>query len=108
VGDSRFIKKGVYGAKIFNNYIVGSYELLQDVLLTADRYKSLNIISDFRIVNHMIEARKAGVKVITQLDSNSAVTRFGAKFRKEDGQNKIKPIWRRIESRSYFILFKLI
>jgi hypothetical protein len=35
-----------------SNYIVGCYELLQDVLFTVDRYKGLNFISDFRIINH--------------------------------------------------------
>ena len=32
----------------------------------------------------MIEARKAGVKVATLLNSNFVVVRFGAEFRKED------------------------
>ena len=55
VCDATYVKregKKVYGAKIIKNYIVGSYELLQDVLLTVDRYKGLNFISDFRIINH--------------------------------------------------------
>ncbi|NOR78124.1 MAG: hypothetical protein GQ523_06830 [Methanophagales archaeon] len=32
--------------------MVGCYELLQDVLFTVERYKGLNFIDDFRIVNH--------------------------------------------------------
>jgi hypothetical protein len=55
VCDATYVKregKKVYGAKTIKNYIVGSYELLQDVLFTVDRYKGLNFISDFRIINH--------------------------------------------------------
>jgi hypothetical protein len=39
-------KKG-YGAKKIKSYIVGCYELLQDVLLTVERYKGVNFIVDF-------------------------------------------------------------
>ena len=55
VCDATYLKregKKVYGAKKIKNYIVGCYELLQDVLLTVERYKGLNFIVDFRIVNH--------------------------------------------------------
>lgn len=55
VCDATYLKregKKVYGAKMIKNYIVGCYELLQDVLFTVDRYKGLNFISDFRIINH--------------------------------------------------------
>jgi len=52
----------------------------------------------------MIEARKAGVKVVTRLNSNFVVARFGAEFRKEDILNNIKPIWRRVDGKSYIIL----
>ena len=44
--------KKVYGAKLIKNYVVGCYELLQDVLFTVERYKGFNFIVDFRIVNH--------------------------------------------------------
>ena len=55
VGDATYLKmegKKVYGAKPIKNYVVGCYELLQDVLFTVERYKGLNFIDDFRIVNH--------------------------------------------------------
>ena len=55
VCDATYLKregKKVYGAKLIKNYVVGCYELLQDVLLTVERYKGLNFIVDFRIVNH--------------------------------------------------------
>ncbi len=55
VCDATYLKregKTVYGAKKIKNYIVGRYELLQDVLFTVERYKGLNYIVDFRIVNH--------------------------------------------------------
>jgi len=51
----------------------------------------------------MIEARKAGVKVVTLLNSNFVVARFGAEFRKEDILNNIKPIQRVIDGKSYII-----
>ena len=44
--------KKVYGAKLIENYVVGCYELLQDVLFTVELYKGLNFIDYFRIVNH--------------------------------------------------------
>ncbi len=44
--------KKVYGAKKIKNYVVRCYELLQDVLFAVERYKVLNFIVDFRIVNH--------------------------------------------------------
>jgi hypothetical protein len=40
--------KKVYGAKLIKNYVVGCYELLQDVLFTVERYKGLNFISDLQ------------------------------------------------------------
>jgi hypothetical protein len=55
VCDATYLKregKKVYGAKLIKNYVVGCYELLQDVLFTVERYKGLNFIVDFRIVNH--------------------------------------------------------
>ena len=55
VSDATYLRragKSVYGAKKIKNYITGSYELLQDLLLTIERYKGLNFISDFRIINH--------------------------------------------------------
>lgn len=55
VCDATYLKregKKVYGAKMIRNYIVGCYELLQEVLFTVDRYKGSNFISDFRIINH--------------------------------------------------------
>lgn len=51
----------------------------------------------------MREARKAGVKVITRLNSNFVVVRFGAEFRKEDILSNIKPIRRVIDGESYII-----
>ncbi|MGB7001696.1 MAG: transposase [Halobacteriota archaeon] len=51
----------------------------------------------------MKEARKVGVKVVTRLNSNFVVARFGVKFRKEDILNDIKPIRRRIDGKSYII-----
>jgi len=107
--DATYLKregKRVYGAKKIKNYINGSYEQLQDVLFTTENRKDLNIITDFKIINHnkkhltkpqeivkairegkirkgdwlvidgglksreiMREARKAGVKVATRLNS---------------------------------------
>ncbi|KAF5437384.1 hypothetical protein C5S35_04320 [Candidatus Methanophagaceae archaeon] len=52
----------------------------------------------------MKEARKAGVKVVTRLNSNFVVARFGAKFRKEDIMDDIKPIQREIDGKSYINL----
>lgn len=73
VCDATYLKregKKVYGAKKIKNYIVGCYELLQDVLFIIERYKDSNFISDFRIINHnkrhltkpkeIIEAIKTG------------------------------------------------
>jgi hypothetical protein len=53
--DATYVKregKKVYAAKQLKNYNIGCYELLQDVLFTVERYKGLNFIDDFRIVNH--------------------------------------------------------
>ena len=53
--DGTFIKregKLVYGAKKIKNYVNGIYELLQDLLLTVERYNGLNFITDFKIINH--------------------------------------------------------
>ena len=53
--DGTYLKregKGVYGAKNIKNYVNGIYELLQDLLLTVERYKGLNFITDFKIINH--------------------------------------------------------
>lgn len=49
VCDATYLKregKKVYGAKLIKNYVVGCYGLLQDILLTIERYKGLNFISD--------------------------------------------------------------
>jgi len=51
----------------------------------------------------MREARKAGVRVLTRLNSNFVVVRFGTKFRKEDVLSNIKPIQWAIEGKSYII-----
>ena len=55
VCDATYLKRGgkkVYGANPIKNYVVWRYELLRDVLFTVERYKGLNFINDFRIVNH--------------------------------------------------------
>jgi len=55
VCDATYLKregKKIYGAKVIRNYVVGGYELLQDVLFTVERYKGSNFITDFRIINH--------------------------------------------------------
>ncbi len=51
----------------------------------------------------MREARKAGVHVLTRLNSNLVVVRFGTKFRKEDLLSNIKPIQRTIDGKGYII-----
>lgn len=51
----------------------------------------------------MREARKAGVKVITRLNSNFVVLRFGDKIRKEDVLRVIKPIKRTINGENYIV-----
>ena len=51
----------------------------------------------------MREARKAGVKVITRLNSNFVVARFGKKFRKEDILSLGRAIKRTIDGESYII-----
>lgn len=85
VCDATYLKregKKVYGAKKIKNYIVGCYELLQDVLFTIERYKDSNFICDFRIINHnkrhltkpkeIIEAIKTGkIKKGTGLSSTA-------------------------------------
>jgi hypothetical protein len=48
----------------------------------------------------MQEARKAGVKVVTRLNSNFVAVRFGIKSRKEDIISNIKPIRSVIDSES--------
>ncbi|MFZ2070703.1 MAG: hypothetical protein WAV32_03705 [Halobacteriota archaeon] len=45
----------------------------------------------------MREARKAGVKVVTRVNSNFGVLRFGTEFRKEDILTNIKPIRRVVD-----------
>ena len=53
--DATYLKregKRIYGAKKIKNYINGSYEQLQDVLFTTENCKGLNIITDFKIINH--------------------------------------------------------
>ncbi|NQE52760.1 hypothetical protein C5S29_04135 [ANME-1 cluster archaeon GoMg3.2] len=51
----------------------------------------------------MKEARNAGVKVVTRLNSNFVVTRFGVKSRKKDILNDIKPIRLGIDGESYIM-----
>jgi hypothetical protein len=51
----------------------------------------------------MREARKSGVKLVTRLDSNFVVVRFGVKFRKKDALVDIKLINRTIDGESYVI-----
>ena len=51
----------------------------------------------------MREARKAGVKVATRLDSNLGVALFGLEFRKKDVLNNIKPIKRTIYCKSCIV-----
>ena len=51
----------------------------------------------------MREARKAGVRVLTQLNSNFVVVRFGTNLRKEDLLSNIKPIQRTICGKRYII-----
>ena len=51
----------------------------------------------------MREARKAGVRVLTRLNSNFVVVRFGTNLRKEDLLSNIKPIQRTIDGKSYII-----
>jgi len=63
VCDATYLKregKKIYGAKVIKNYIVGSYELLQDVLFTVERYKGSNFIIDGGLKSGelMKEARK--------------------------------------------------
>jgi len=53
--DATYLKRegnGVYGAKKIHNYLNGYYEILQDLLLTVERYKGLNFITDLKIINH--------------------------------------------------------
>lgn len=51
----------------------------------------------------MREARKVGVRVLTRLNSNFVVARFGTKFRKEDLISNVKPIKRTIDGECYVI-----
>lgn len=51
----------------------------------------------------MREARKAGVRVLTRLNSNFVAVRFGTNLRKEDLLSNIKPIQRTICGKSYII-----
>jgi hypothetical protein len=53
--DATYLKregKKVYATKRLRNYNIGCYELLQDVLFTVERYKGVNFIYDFEIINH--------------------------------------------------------
>jgi hypothetical protein len=49
------------------------------------------------------EGRKAGVKVVTRLDSNFVVRLIGRDYRMEDVLTKIKPFERTIDGVSYTI-----
>jgi hypothetical protein len=53
----------------------------------------------------MREARKAGVKLVTRLNLNFVVVRFGVKIRKKDVMENIKPINRTIDGKSYEIYY---
>jgi len=55
----------------------------------------------------MREARKAGVKVVTRLNSNSVVFRFGKRFKKEDIMGVVKPIERTIGKMHYIRIQKM-
>ena len=55
ISDATYLKregKRVYGTKKIHNYLNGYYEILKDLLLTLERYKCLNFITDLKIINH--------------------------------------------------------
>ena len=143
ISDGTLLKrtgKNIYAAKILKNHSKGSYGMYQDVLLTVKRYKRINVITGFKIINHkkrhltkpneLVKAMKkgiikagewlvidcglksakvlrqgriSGVKVVTRLNSNFVVKRFGKKYRKDDLIRDIKPIRRVIDGKSYTI-----
>ena len=45
--------KNIYAAKKLKNHSKGCYGIYQDILLTARRYKGINFITTFKIVNHL-------------------------------------------------------
>jgi Transposase DDE domain len=55
ISDATLLKrsgKKVYGAKKLVNYVTQSYETLQDLLITVEKFNGLNFITDFKIINH--------------------------------------------------------
>jgi hypothetical protein len=73
VCDATYLKregKKIDGAKVIKNYIVGGYELLQDVLFTVERYKGPNFITDFRIINHNKRHLTKPKKIIKAIDKS--------------------------------------
>ena len=143
ISDATLVKrtgKNIYGAKILKNYSKGSHGIYQDVLLYVKRYKGVNFINAFKIVNHkkrhltkpnelvkamksgiikagewlvidaglksgrvLRQARISGVKLVTRLNSNFVLQRFGIKYRKDDILRDVKPIRRTINGKSYTI-----
>jgi hypothetical protein len=45
--------KNIYAAKKLKNHSKGCYGIYQDILLTVRRYKGINFITTFKIVNHL-------------------------------------------------------
>jgi hypothetical protein len=55
ITDATYVKREgrkTYGAKKIKNYVDGSYRLLQNLLLTTERYKGLSFIENLKIINH--------------------------------------------------------
>lgn len=55
ISDSTLLKrsgKKVYGIKKLKNHVTKSYETLQDLLIHVERSNGLNLITDFKIINH--------------------------------------------------------
>ncbi len=55
ISDATLLKrsgKKVYGIKKLKNHITKSYEILQDLLIYVERFNGLNLITDFKIINH--------------------------------------------------------
>ena len=120
ISDGTLLKrtgKNIYAAKILKNYSNGCHGIYQDVLLYVKRYKGVNFINAFKIVNHkkrhptkpneLVKAMKSGiiksgewvvidaglksgrvlrqgrisgVKLVTRLNSNFVLQRFGIKY----------------------------
>lgn len=45
--------KNIYAAKKLKNHSKGNYGIYQDILLTVRRYKGINFITAFKIINHL-------------------------------------------------------